>query len=30
MTSFHKGLLVGLIVGAGAYHVYANRTGGAG
>lgn len=28
MTSFHKGLLIGALVGAGAYHLYVNRQGG--
>jgi hypothetical protein len=28
MGSFHKGLLVGVIVGAVGYHIYANRQAG--
>jgi hypothetical protein len=30
MTSFHKGVLLGLIVGAGAYHLYVSQQGGGG
>jgi hypothetical protein len=30
MTSFHKGLLIGLLVGAGGYHLYASKMMGGG